>query len=180
MPQYKINPDGSKTMLTRYSNKGVCGLRAIFPATPDTAKKLLKKKKSCEHVNLQKVYGVHDSGCLVRKIFARLMVKIMARVATGELFMMPGVTKAHITLKPIPDKYVRKMRKNGLYADYDIVRANFKIPSFQYDFGPYSSRKDVGVHVPRSIKQSALRNAENGLIAWTHIPKTFDRDVQYE
>jgi len=177
MPQYRINPDGSKTMLTRYSNKGVCSTKAIFPTTPDTAKKLLKKKRCCEHANLQKVYGVHDNGCLIRKIFARFMVKVMERVANGELFMMPGITKSNITLKPIPDDCVRKMRKRGLYADYDIVRANFKIPSFQYDFGPYSSRKDVRVHVPRSIMQKALRNAENGQISWTHLRKTYDRDV---
>lgn len=178
MPQYKINPDGSKTMVSRYSRKGVSSLKEIFPATPDTAKKLLKKKKSCEHVNLQKKYRVHDNSVLVRKIFCRFLVKLMERVATGELFIMPGITKAHITLKPVPDEYVRKMRKRGLYADYDLIRAGLKIPSFQYDFGPYSSRKDVRVHVPRSIMQKALRNAENGQISWTHIPKTFDRDVQ--
>ena len=167
-------------MLARYSRKGVSSTKEIFPATPDTAKKLLKKRKAFEDVNLQKKYGVHDNSVLVRKIFARFLVKIMERVAAGELFMMPGITKSHITLKPIPDACVRKMRKRGLYADYDIVRAGFKIPSFQYDFGPYSSRKDVQVYVPRSIMQKALRNAENGQISWTHIPKTFDRDVQDE
>jgi hypothetical protein len=177
MSQYKNNPDGSKTMFSKYSNKGVCTLNYIFPTTPETSKKYIKKKKEYADVNLQLKYNQHDNSALVRKVFSRFLVKMLSRISDGELFMMPGITKAHITLKPIQDENVKKLRQKRKYADFDIVKAGFKIPYFTYDFGPYSQRKDVKIHVPIAIRQEVLKRAENRQIQWTHIPKTFNRDV---
>lgn len=180
MPQYSINTDGSRTIHSRYSKKGISTLKAIFPSTKETSEKYLKKKKESESVNLQKKYSVHDNSMLVRNIFSSFLLKILSRVSDGDIFMLPGATKANITLKQIPEKEVKKLRQKGFYSDYDIVKADFKIPKFSFDFGPYSNKRDVGIYVPSSIKNNALNRAQNKEIAWTYIPKTFDRDVRYE
>lgn len=178
MPQYSINPDGSKTIHSRYSNKGVCTLREIFPESIATSKKFLKRKKGYEKVSLQAIYGIHDNSCLVRKIFSRFIFKILTRISTGDIFEMSPYTKAHLVVKPMKDEVAKKVRQKGYYADYDIVKAGFKIPEFIYDFGPYSKRRDVKISVPITLKRETLKLAENRQIQWMYIPKTFNRDVQ--
>jgi hypothetical protein len=149
----------------------------IFPKSVATSKKFLKKKKGCD-VNLQTVYKVHDYSYLVRKIFSRFMFKILTRISSGDIFEMSPNTKAHLVVKPIPDEIVKKIRQKGYYSDFDIVASGFKIPVFTYDFGPYSRRRDVNISVPMALKKETLKRAENRQIQWTHIPKTFNRDVQ--
>ena len=178
MPQYKLNPDGSKTIKTRFSTKGVCTLLEIFPRNTATSKKFLKRKKGYEKVGLQDIYGVHDNSDLVRKIFSRFMMKILTRISYGGYFEMSPYTKAHLVVKPIPDKLAKGMRQRGFYSDFDIVKSGFKIPRFTYDFGPFSRRKDILLSVPIGLKKETLKRAENREIQWTHIPKTFNRDVQ--
>ena len=178
MPDYKINSDGSKTIKSRYSSKGVCTLLEIFPRDIATSKKFLKRKKGHEKDGLQKIYRTHDSTDLVRKIFSRFILKILTRISYGGTFEMSNHTKAHLVVKPIPDSLVRGMRQRGFYSDFDIVKSGFKIPRFIYDFGPYSLRKDVHLSVPIGLRKDTLKRAENRQIQWTNIPKTFDRDVQ--
>lgn len=178
MPQYIINPDGSHTLKNRFSVKGVCTLLEIFPCERATSKKFLKKKKGHEKDNLQKIYGLHDNSYLVRRIFVRFLMKILTRISYGDVFEMSKNTKAHLVVKPIPDKLVQGMRQRGFYSDFDIVKSGFKIPQFTYDFGPYSRRKDFHISVPMTLKKETLKRAENRQIQWTHIPKTFNRDVE--
>jgi len=180
MPQYRINKDGSKTTLSKYSRKGIYTLNKIFPEDPATALKYLKKRKKYKNTNLQKTYGIHDNSALVRKIFTRFLTKVLARVSAGDLFIVPGQTNANISLKKIPTNEVKKLRQKGFYADYDIVKAGFNIPKFVYDFGPFSARRDIGIYVPPQMQKYALKQAENQLISWSYIPKTFNRDVQDE
>lgn len=179
MPSFIKNADGSTTHISRYNTKGILTLTAIFPSSPVTSAKYIKKRKGvkCE---LQRKYVIHDNSTLVRIIFARLLIKIMERVADGDMFIFPGVTEANITLKPIADKYAKRARQLGCYSDFDIVKANFKIPVFRVDFGPFSDRRDFEIYVPKEISDRALRNAENGVIPWLFKPKTYNRDVQYE
>jgi hypothetical protein len=177
MPNYRINEDGSKTILSRYAFKDVRTLASIFPMTQETSKKYLKRKKGYEKFALQKKYRFHDSSELVRAIFTTFLLKVLARVADGDLFIMPGSTRANIALKQIPDKEVRKLRQMGRFADYDIVKAGFKIPRFALDFGPNCRRKDLGIYVPPTLMQRALRNAENRQIPWIYLPKTYNKDV---
>jgi hypothetical protein len=177
MPNYRINEDGSKTILSRYTNKDVRTLTAIFPMSVETSKKYLKRKKGFERFSLQKKYKFHDSSELVRAIFTTFLLKVLARVAEGDLFIMPGTTSASIALKQIPDKEVKKLRQMGKFADYDIVKAGFKIPRFALDFGPNCRRRDFGIYVPPTLMQRALRNAENRQIPWIYLPKKYDRDV---
>jgi hypothetical protein len=178
MSQYTINPDGSKKVFSRYTIKGVCTLNNIFPVSTKTTKKYLKKKKAFKDAQLQEKYGLHDNSALVRRIFSTFILKMLARVANGDIFIMPGSTQANITLKPIPDKTIKKLRQRGIYSNVDIVRMQFKVPQFIYDFGPFSRRDDIGIHVPPVLKQHAFKQAENGQIPWMYIPKTFNRDVQ--
>jgi hypothetical protein len=149
----------------------------IFPKSVATSKKFIKKRKGFSG-NLQTTYKIHDNSYLVRKIFSRFIFKILTRISTGDVFEMSPRTKAHLVVKPIPDQIVKKIRQKGYYSDFDIVGAGFKIPVFTYDFGPYSKRNDVRISVPMSLKKKTLKRAENRQIQWTHIPKTFDRDVQ--
>ena len=178
MSQYTINPDGSRTIYSRYTQKGVCTLMEIFPKNTDTSKKFIKRKRGYEKVSLQTIYKVHDNSYLVRKIFSRFIFKILTRIALGDIFEMSPRTKAHLVVKSMPDEVVKKVRQKGYYSDYDIVRAGFKIPEFIYDFGPYSRRRDVKISVPVALKKETLKRAENRQIQWSYIPKTFDRDVQ--
>lgn len=163
---------------SRYLHKGVCTLLEIFPRDPLTSKKFLKRRKGHESGALQDIYGLHDNSDLVRKIFSRFMIKILTRISYGGFFEMSPYTKAHLVVKPIPDELAKGMRQRGFYSDFDIVRAGFKIPRFAYDFGPFSKRKDVFISVPIGLRKETLKRAENRQIQWTHIPKTFNRDVQ--
>jgi hypothetical protein len=176
---YYINEDGSHTIFAQYMRRGVLTTDVIFPETVATATKYIKRRKGFKGA-LQHVYGVHSNADLVRMVFSVFIKKVLLRVADGDLYMFPGRTKAHIVLKSPPLDVVKRLRQEGYYRDYDIIRANFKIPAFHVDFGPYSRLWDCKVIVPRSIGNRALRNAENGKIPWIVIPKTTDRDVRYE
>jgi hypothetical protein len=177
MAEYVINPDGSRTIKARYSKKFIKNSTDLFPVSKETTKKYLKKKPEAKGVWLQDKYNVHDNSRLVRKIFCRFLDKVMSRVADGDPFIFPGSTKANIVLKQTPDREVKKLRQMGKFADYNIVKANFKIPRFVLDFGPNSRRKDLGVYVPPRIQRKALKNAENGKLSWIYFPKNFNKDV---
>lgn len=179
MPAYVNNADGSTTMISKYRCKGILTLTAIFPRSKETGAKYIVRKKGVV-CSLQRKYMLHDNSALVRVIFAAFLIKILERVANGDMFLFPSTTEANLTLKPMYDPIARKLRQEGKYKDIDIVKANFKIPTFCVDFGPFSDKFDFHVHVPKRIEQCALRNAENGVITWMFKPKTFNRDVQYE
>lgn len=166
MTQY--SKDGE--VYAKYTKKWACTLKAIFPEDPAATKKILKRKKDSTG-KLLTIYNVHTNSQLVRMIFTNFLNIVLERVAEGDLFILPGKTRANISLKPIPDEEVRNMRQSGLYKDYDIVKADFKIPRFSFDFGPKYQRRDRGVYVPSTIMQKALKNAQNRQIPWTNIPK---------
>ena len=167
--------DKTKVFRSKYNRKGVCTMKHIFPTNSKTTAKLLTRNKNSTG-KLQTTYGVHDNSELVRQIFNRFMFKVMEKVADGDLFEFPGTTGAYIALKAMPDDRVRKLRQDGFLPNYDIVKAGFKIPGFFFDFGPNYNRKDRGVYVPKDLFNMALKNAENGVLPWTHIPKSINYD----
>lgn len=166
MAQY--SKDGE--VFARYSKRWACTLNYIFPEDPVATRKILKRRPDSTG-KLLKIYNVHTNSQLVRMIFTTFLNKVLERVADGDLFKFPGKTEAHIVLKPIPDNEAQELRQRGYYDDYDIVKAGFKIPRFSFDFGPRYQRKDRGVYVPPELMQRALKNAENGQIPWTNLPK---------
>lgn len=181
MARFGYNPDGSVTVYSRYDNKLVPNLMHIFPDDGgDIAKRLLKRKKGNKD-KLRKVYHIDTHSSLLRKIFRVFLEKIFDKVADGHLFMLPGITKAHIVLKAIPDKEVKFLRQNGYYKDYDIVAAGFKIPRFVLDFGPNSRLRDMQIYVPLKYREKAFKNAQEGKIPYTTIAKerrTYDSRIE--
>ncbi len=161
---------------SKYNRRGVCTMKQIFPTNSSTTAKLIKRKKDTKG-KLQSKYNVHDNSELVRQIFNRFIFKVMERVASGDLFKFPGTTGAHITVKAVRDERAKAMRQEGLLPDYDIVKARYKIPGFFFDFGSKYLRKDRGIYVPKDLYAKALQNAENGVLPWTHIPKSKDYDI---
>lgn len=172
MAQYIIDGNDNK-IISKFDFTGILTTKALFP---NHWKDYLKRKKGVKCC-LEHKYNLHDNSSLVRLIFTRFLVKVLTRVADGDLFMFPGGTKTHMTLKPIKEDQAKKLRQAGLFKNIDIVKANFKIPRFTIDFGPYSRKFDFRVYVPRHLEDRSFRNAENGQIPWMNMPKTFDRDV---
>jgi len=159
----------------KYNRLGVCTMKHIFPTDKNTTPKLLKRKNGTKG-KLQDKYKVHDNSELVRQIFNRFMYKVMERVANGDVFQFPGTTGANIAIKPMADDRVKELRQDGFLPDYDIAKAGFKIPGFFFDFGPRYARKDRGIYVPKDLFRMALKNAEDGVLPWTFIPKSLNHD----
>ena len=168
MATYKINDNGEREYFARFERSGVLYLKYIFPDDRNTTGKLLKTKNGG---NLRDLYTSHTRSVLVRKIFYTFIMKVLKRVASGDLFLFPGTTGAHIVLKKTPDKEVKMLRQLGKFMDIDIVKAKFNIPRFTFDFGPKYTRKDRQIYVPKWLQQLAVKNVENGTIPWTLIRK---------
>lgn len=158
-----------------YKRYGVCTMKHIFPTNKDTTAKLLKRVRGSKG-KLQLIYGTHDNSELVRQIFNRFMFKVMSKVVEGDIFVFPGTTGAFIAIKPMKDERVKTLRQEGFLPEYDIMKAGYKIPGFFFDFGPRYSRNDRGIYIPKEMYKKALKNAENGLIPWTKIPKALVYD----
>lgn len=155
--RYIINPDGTKKIVGKYTTKGVATLTRIFPTGKDTASKYIKKRPGIK-VELQRKYRTHDNSEFVRLVYTTFLMKILERVAKGEVFILPGITGAHIHLKIDPKSY---KFKDGYF-----------IPSFRLDFGPKNRFPDFGIYVPPRLYNEALERSKKGQIDWITIPKT--------
>lgn len=174
---YSINEDGDMVVHTMYECYAMPGSTTIFPSNPEITKKMIKKSKTARKGKLQDLYNTDDNAQLIRKIFYRFLVKMLTRVANGDIFMMPGKSKSNICLKPIPDREVKLLRQRGRYHDYDLVKAQFKIPRFVLDFGPNSMRRDIQIYPGRNLIKLAHTNTINNTLTWTYLPKRLNRDV---
>lgn len=168
---YSIDVNGNKKFYSTYSRLGVPTLTRLFPNDPENTKKLLKKSKTARTGRLQDLYNTKDNSGLVRKIFYVFLLKIIKRVANGDLFLFPGKTNANITLKYIPSDEVKKLRQMGKFMNIDIIKSRFQIPRFTFDFGPKSNKKDMQIYVGPELHQTALKNAENGSLALITLKK---------
>lgn len=170
MPNYGITPEGT-VLYSRYVTHGVPTLKAIFPESQELAGKFIKTRKSFKG-KIHHHYGCRTRSHLIRRIFSFLLDRIIDKVADGHIFMLPSSTEAHILLESTPDDEVRMMRQRGLFSDYDIVKAGFRIPRFALDFGPYdTSKMKVQIHVPKRYKDRAYKNAQEGKLPYTTLSK---------
>lgn len=169
--------DGNFTEFSKYQIEGVLNLTSIFPDGVETAKKYIKRKKGFKGI-LQHVYRLHDNSEVVRKVFIRFLEKVLTRVADGDMFVLPGIDQANITLKPVPN--LEERRQCGGCMGIDIVKCNFMVPLFKFDFGVRSLKEDFEIYVPKHIYDRACRNAENGNLSWAMMPKTLNRYVSDE
>jgi len=162
--QYSLNPDGSKNIISKYATTGVATLNKIFPNGKETASKYIKKRPGVK-VKLQRKYRTHDNAEFVRLVYVTFLMKVLERVARGEVFILPGITGAHIHLK-IDPKTPR-------------VKSEYLIPSFRLDFGPKNRFPDFGIYVPPRLYNEAVERSKKGQINWIVIPKTgriYDKD----
>ncbi|MCK5019136.1 MAG: hypothetical protein KAS32_18895 [Candidatus Peribacteraceae bacterium] len=177
MPSFSYDVNGNEIQHTQYTNRGVGTLIDIFPKSKDVGKLLVKKDKT---INVRKEYGnVERVSDVVRLVFYDFMLMVLDRVAYGDIFILPGQTKANITLKPLPDDDVKRLRQRGFYKEIDILKSNFKIPYFAWDFGPNNIRSDRRIKVHKASMTKALKNAEDRKLPWAHLRKTrnyADRD----
>ena len=174
MATYRYDENGDKVQIRKYETIGAKTLTDIFPEAKETAAMIVRKPGV--KGRLADKYKVRSSSRLVRLIFFKFMTKMLLHVAEGDIFTFPGKTGAHILLKPVDDKNVRTARKNGKMKDIDIVKANFKVPTFVYDFGPHNMRKDITVRVPKYLYMIAVHNAEEGKIPW----RTFRKQLRHD
>lgn len=157
--EYGYDKDGNKEIYARYDRRYMPTLKDIFPEERVTGK-IIQWKTAGIDVRIH--FNIQSKSALVRRIFNEFLIYVLELVAEGNTVMMPGQTGSYISLKPIPDKEVKLLRQTGKYKDYNIVRANFKIPKFVYDFGPGWKRPDMQIYPTRRIQNLALRNAESG------------------
>jgi len=174
MATYKYDENGNKIPLMKYERIGAKTLADIYPLEKKTTKLIVTKKTYSG--NLAKLYRVQSLPKLVRLIFYNFIKKIMLRVAAGDTFTLPGRTGAYITLKKRPDSLVRGLRKAGIYQNIDIIKANFIIPYFAFDFGPRYNRRDAEIYVPRYISDMAIKNVEDNNISWV----VFRKQLRYD
>jgi hypothetical protein len=167
---YKYDANGNKITVSRYTIKGVPSSTRIFPDIPDDAKKLIKRKRGSKG-KLQKKYGQRTNAGVMRKIFLRMIFMVLERVATGDLFILPGIAQDSICLKSIPDDEIKKLRKQGKYSNINLLKTGLKIPRFVYDFGPNSRVKDRQIYVGKELERKSFKSAENGSVKWTMINK---------
>ena len=85
-----------------------------------------------------------------------------------------------MVVKAIRDVELRTLRKQGKYKSLDLMKTGYKLPAIFIDFGPFTRKLDYKLYVPPSMNDRLLKNAENGVLPYITIPKTLDRDVQYE
>ena len=175
MAQFSYGPDGEEIVHARFTRSGVLTMNYIFPNDRHTTAKLAVPKKGRKGTVLE-AHGVTTYSKLVRQIFYHCITDILERVAAGEVFMLPGTTGANISLQKIPDREVRMLRQLGRYEDYDIVRANFIIPRFVFDFGANFTRKNRNIYVGKRIEAIAHENVMNNAIPWITIRKRLNYD----
>ena len=162
--QYSFNPDGSKNIISKYTTIGIATLNKIFPNGRETASKYIKKRPGVK-VELQRKYHTHDNAEFVRLVYVTFLMKVLERVAQGEVFVLPGITGAHMHLKINP--------KTSRF------KSEYFIPSFRLDFGPKNRFPDFGVYVPPRLYNEAVERSKKGQIDWIVIPKTgriYDKD----
>lgn len=168
---YKLDANGNKVIVSQYCRKGVPNLTTIFPDDPEKTKKYLRKKRGARPGKLQRMYNTHDNASLIRKIYATFLLKILDRVAGGDLFVFPGVSGSYFALKPMTPQAVSIAKKAGKLDGYDLTAANYKVPRFVLDFGPKSHKKDIIIYTGKTLKNKAADNAQAGKIPWTIINK---------
>lgn len=168
---YTYDESGNKIVVGTYCRDGVPNLSDIFPNDPEKTKKYLKRKRTARPGKLQKLYHTHDNAALVRKIYATFLLKILNKVADGNLVRLPGSSGAFFALKSMPPNAIALAKKQGKLEGYNLVAANFKVPRFVLDFGPKSKRQDVQIYVGKELKAKAAKNAQEGKIPWTIINK---------
>ena len=95
----------------------------------------------------------------------------MLELADGGMLEFPGTTGANICLKQLPPFSVQKAIENGRYTNLNLVKSNYIIPTYQFDFGPMYPKKNRFIYVPRYISDISMRNAENHKIKWTYYRK---------
>lgn len=168
---YKIDGNGNHVELSKYTRIGVPTLSKIFPNDNEVVKKLLKRSKNARDGWLRSFYHTRSNSSLVRRILYVFILKVLHRVANGDMFVLPGRSQASITLKRTPKEIVKKLRQAGQYQNINIVRSGFEIPRFAFDLGPRSPKRDFRIYVGTELNNIAIKNAENMALPWTFIPK---------
>lgn len=173
---YSIDENGDKIIHTMYEGYGMQTSATLFPSSDAAGtKKLLKKAKGAPKGKLQHMYKTINNAMIIRAIFYSFLSKLLLRVAQGDIFVFPGKTGSSICLKQIPDKEVKLLRQRGRYSNYDLIRADFKIPRFVLDFGPNSLKRDVQIYPGRALIKIAHKQAIERKLSWINIPKRRQR-----
>lgn len=166
--QYTLSKDGNKKIHALYDRRYMPNGRDILPENVSTGNLI----KWTGEGNAKVHFKIKSKASLARRIFTDFLLLILKLVAEGNTVMLFGKTDSYIALQSIPDDEVKKLRQMGRYSDYDIVRANFKIPRFVLDFGPNVLRQPAQIYPTKAIQNLALRNAEKGNFTYIEYRKT--------
>jgi hypothetical protein len=160
-----------------YTRAGVPTLAGVFPLHKDVSR-LIKKRENVRG-NLSKMYNVQSLPKLVRLIFYDFIKLILFRVAEGDTVMLPGSSRAYITLKKYPKREIMNMLNAGKLTNLNLPKMKYNMPMFILDFGPESRRKDIRIHVPFYLHEISFKSVEDGKVPWTEFRKTFNNDNRY-
>ena len=167
MPQFGYDENGEIEFYAEYSIKGVDTMRDIFPKTKKVSN-LLKLKNNQK---LRDIYNVSDKTAVVRRVFYDFLLLVFDELSNGGMLVFPGKTNANIALKQMPDETVKRLSREGKLTHIDIIKSNYIVPYFKFDFGPGSARKDRHIKVPLRIWKKAFKNAENRTIKYSYYRK---------
>jgi hypothetical protein len=166
--QYGYDKDGNIQIYARYSRRYMPSLLDIFPEDRETGKLLEWSKQGTD---VRRDFNIQSKSTLIRRLFKEFLFFLLDKVADGNTILLFGNTGSYIALQSTPDAEVRRMRQMGKYADYDIIRANFKIPRFIFDFGPRKKRDPAQIYPGKKLQKKALRNAEEGKLTYVEYRK---------
>lgn len=169
MAQYHINVDGKKYIYSKYTKKGICSVKHIFPNGKETSKLIRTKNKK---VRVDLLYKAKHKSELVRMIFINLFKIIIDKAAEGHMFVLPSTTGSNICLHPIPLHELKYLRQNGYYKDINVIKCNLQVPRFVFDLNKPKSYYSVRINVPKEYENKAFRLAEQQKLSWTYkIPQ---------
>ena len=169
MASFGFDSNGELQFYSEYSIKGVSTLYDIFPGLNiRETHKLLKFK---DGKSLRHHYQVDCKDQLIRNIFYDFLLLVLDDISNGGMLVLPGKTNANIVLKTVPDDVVKRLSRDGRLKNIDIIKSDFIVPSFNFDFGPTSERRDRVILVPSRIQIKANKNAENKTIKYIYYRK---------
>ena len=95
MPEFSINEDGSITQYSKYTVLHVPNLSFIYPRDVERAANMVKGVEGVTG-KLVSYYHSWDKTNLMRAMFYKFFIKVLERVANGDVFIFPGKSNTSI------------------------------------------------------------------------------------
>ena len=163
MPRVSYGDDNELIFRSKYSHEGAYGMDDIFGRNYKTSRLVGYKKH-----HSSKDYGKDVKYLVARMVFYDFILVMLEQLTYGGIFMFPGTSGAHIVLRKHKRATVNKLVDLGIISKQDMIRTNYVLPYFEFNYGPNIRRKPKMIKVPEMIMQKAYDNVLAGKVNWTY------------